>query len=151
MKCPICKTESMNEVTLDTELPACQCRNCLGHWLPSENYWNWLEHREQVAKQRRNQSVPINLNRGSSLLPVVDNNTANFCADCSRLMTKARVGRGLNFYLDRCSHCHGVWLDQNEWENLKQMNFHDQIHYMFSRSWQSRVRKEPQPLNRSSA
>lgn len=141
MKCPICHIHSLNEVDLEAGLSAYQCNHCFGHWLPSENYWEWLDSREQQQKQS-SRPAPIKLNVGQSLLPVVDNCTANFCADCSRLMTKTKVGRGLNFYIDRCGHCHGVWLDQNEWENLKQMDLHYQIHYMFSSAWQHRIRHE---------
>ena len=141
MKCPICNTDSLNEVNLSAGLLAHQCTHCFGHWIPSERYWDWLEGRNQDAQQSATQDCPP-INLSSGLLPVVDNTTANFCADCSRLMTKSKVGRGLSFYVDRCSHCHGVWLDQNEWENLVQMNLHHQIHYMFSRAWQFSVRQE---------
>ncbi len=140
MKCPTCHTHSLNEVSLDTGLLARQCSQCFGHWISSESYWEWLDHREHQRREAHGQPAPIVLS--DSLLPVADNATANFCADCDRLMTKAKVGRGLSFYLDRCSHCHGVWLDQNEWENLKQLELHHQIHYMFSSAWQFSVRKE---------
>ena len=156
MKCPICHIESLNEVNLSTGLRAHQCTSCFGHWIPSERYWEWLDYREQVndnhraapswneaEQEKAHPTRPvINLSTGNSLLPVVDNTTANFCADCSRLMTKTRVGRGLSFYIDRCSHCHGVWLDQNEWENLVEKDLHHQIHYMFSSAWQFSVRQE---------
>lgn len=141
MKCPICHSHSLQEVSLDTGLLAQQCTQCCGHWISSEQYWEWLDYREHEQHVNPRRTV-INLSTVNGRLPVVDNATANFCADCSRLMTKAKVGRGLNFYLDRCSHCHGVWLDQNEWENLKQMDLHHQIHYMFSSAWQFSVRKE---------
>lgn len=150
MKCPICHSHTLNEVSLNTGLFAHQCTHCFGHWISSANYWEWLDHREQqqrenALKGKKTEPRPaVVLSTGSILLPVADNNTANFCADCNRLMTKAKVGRGLSFYLDRCSHCHGVWLDQNEWENLKQMDLHHQIHYMFSSTWQFSVRKEKQ-------
>ncbi len=142
MKCPTCHSHSLAEVNLDTGLLARQCTQCFGHWISSENYWEWLDHREQEAKQHPHRRPAILLNTADSLLPVVDNATANFCADCERLMTKSKVGRGLSFYLDRCSHCHGVWLDQYEWENLKQLDLHHQIHYMFSSAWQFSVRQE---------
>jgi Zn-finger nucleic acid-binding protein len=141
MKCPICHSHSLSEVSLDTGLLAHQCTQCLGHWISSEDYWEWLDQRRPV----------MNLNTGGDLLPVVDNNTANFCADCARLMTKARVGRKLDFYIDRCSHCHGTWLDQNEWENLRQMDLHHQIHYIFSSAWQFSVRKEQRAYQKTPA
>jgi Zn-finger nucleic acid-binding protein len=146
MKCPTCHSHSLCEVSLDTGLLAGQCTQCFGHWISSENYWTWLDRREQQASQQASQPLKrrptILLNTADSLLPVVDNATANFCVDCARLMTKSKVGRGLSFYLDRCSHCHGVWLDQYEWENLKQLDLHHQIHYMFSSAWQFSVRQE---------
>lgn len=147
MKCPVCHVESLREVSLNTGLLARQCDQCLGHWISSENYWDWLDSRQQ--SQAQPQKPPININVGNGLLPVVDNRSANFCADCARLMTKSKVGRGLNFYLDRCGHCHGVWLDQNEWENLVQMNLHHQIHYMFSSAWQFSVRQERMTAQKS--
>ncbi|NJM98186.1 MAG: zf-TFIIB domain-containing protein [Phormidesmis sp. RL_2_1] len=145
MKCPICHDHSLEQVSLDTGLLAHQCHQCLGHWIPSQVYWKWLDQREQQQAHPQQSKIqptqpqqtqlqqrsPLQLSFGNHLLPVCDNTTANFCADCSRLMTKSKVGRGLSFYIDRCSHCHGVWLDQNEWENLKQQNLHDHIHYIF--------------------
>ena len=142
MKCPICHTETLHEVTLSPGLHAHQCSNCFGHWISSERYWEWLDYREQEKAQASNARPPIKLSPELSLLPVTENNKENFCADCSRHMRKTKVGRGLNFYLDRCSHCHGVWLDQHEWENLKLMDLHHQIHYMFSSAWQFSVRQE---------
>ncbi|MEO1393672.1 MAG: zf-TFIIB domain-containing protein [Cyanobacteria bacterium J06634_5] len=162
MKCPICHSHTLNEVSLSEGLTGHQCSQCFGHWISSEDYWDWLDQREHRQRERAregkreaqlssNNRPLINLSTGEALLPVADNNTANFCADCARLMTKAKVGRGLNFYLDRCSHCHGVWLDQNEWENLKQMNLHHQIHYMFSSAWQFSVRREKQVSHKTPA
>ena len=146
MKCPTCHSHSLTNVNLDTGLLARQCHQCFGYWISSENYWQWLDYREHKAKKQAEGQVgnrsAVSINKIGSLLPVADNTTANFCVDCDRLMTKAKVGRGLSFYLDRCSHCHGVWLDQYEWENLKEMELHHQIHYVFSSGWQFSIRKE---------
>lgn len=146
MKCPTCHSHSLTDVNLDTGLLAQQCRQCFGHWISAESYRAWLDSWEQDAKsqarERAGNRPSFSISKVSSLLPVIDNTTANFCADCDRLMTKAKVGHGLSFYLDRCSHCHGVWLDQHEWENLRRMELHHQIHYMFSSGWQFSMRKE---------
>lgn len=153
MKCPICRIDSLKEINLDTGLLARQCNHCFGHWISSEQYWEWLDSRPPVcssAHRADSAPGPINLSVGSRLLPIADNRTANFCADCARLMRKARVGKGLSFYVDRCSYCHGVWLDQNEWENLKTMELHDQIHYIFSDAWQFSIRQERPAQARSS-
>ena len=148
MKCPICRIDSLKEISLDTGLLARQCDQCFGHWISSEQYWEWLDSRVPTPSlnSQSAESGLVSLNTHRGLLPVADNETANFCADCARLMRKARVGKGFSFYIDRCSHCHGVWLDQNEWENLETVNLHDQIHYVFSDAWQFSVRHEkPEP------
>ncbi|MEM6449599.1 MAG: zf-TFIIB domain-containing protein [Cyanobacteria bacterium P01_D01_bin.105] len=145
MECPICHKHSLHEVRLDTGLLAHQCHQCFGYWISSEHYWEWLQYREQEQRLSPAPHPAVQrLATADSLPPVNDNSTANLCADCGRLMTKAKVGRGLNFYLDRCSHCHGVWLDQHEWDHLKQQDLHHKIHYMFSSAWQFSVRKETQ-------
>lgn len=152
MKCPICHIDSLKEISLSTGLLARQCNQCFGHWISSLQYWEWLDSRQpnRSADSTNARPVPLSFNVGSQLLPVADNGTANFCADCAHLMRKAKVGKGLNFYIDRCSHCHGVWLDQNEWENLETMDLHHQIHYIFSDAWQFRVRQERPASVRSS-
>ncbi|MBE9060837.1 zf-TFIIB domain-containing protein [cf. Phormidesmis sp. LEGE 11477] len=157
MNCPICRTDSLEEISLDVGLLARKCNQCSGHWLSSEHYWTWLDsqksdasgeshnsgsHHAEIHHAESYSAKPTLVTLNSGLLPVADNETANFCADCARLMRKARVGKGLSFYIDRCSYCHGVWLDQNEWENLKTMNMHHRIPYVFSDSWQYSIRHE---------
>ncbi len=52
------------------------------------------------------------------------------------------MGHGLNFSIDRCSACGGLWFDANEWELLRQRNLHDDVHYVFSAAWQLRAARE---------
>jgi Zn-finger nucleic acid-binding protein len=55
-------------------------------------------------------------------------------------MAKFKVGRSLDFSLDRCGQCGGIWFDKNEWEILEGMDLQGQIHLIFSDVWQHRVR-----------
>ena len=44
--------------------------------------------------------------------------------------------------MPECPRCSGIWLDQNEWELLKTKGLHDDIHYIFTEAWQSRIKRE---------
>ena len=54
-------------------------------------------------------------------------------------MSRFRIGKGLEFYLDRCGACGGMWFDQNELEILRSSNLHGEIHKIFARSWQREI------------
>ena len=57
-------------------------------------------------------------------------------------MTRAKVGRGAAFEIDRCGGCGGTWLDAREWEALRRLGLHDDIHFIFSAAWQADVARE---------
>jgi len=57
-------------------------------------------------------------------------------------MVKYLAGHGLNFTLDHCEGCKGIWLDRNEWKTLKKRNLHDDLNAMLTSFWQAAARKE---------
>jgi Zn-finger nucleic acid-binding protein len=67
---------------------------------------------------------------------------ARLCPECGRLLRRAKVGRGIDFHLDRCGHCGGVWFDPNEWETLRRHGLHDDVHFVFSAAWQAEVARQ---------
>jgi Zn-finger nucleic acid-binding protein len=73
--------------------------------------------------------------------------TAKLCPECGRILIKYGVGHGMNFTLDQCGHCLGIWFDKNEWVSLKQRNLHDEVHKVFTASWQTQARKEERKRN----
>ena len=64
---------------------------------------------------------------------------AKLCPECGRFLTRAKVGHGVGFHLDRCGACGGTWFDANEWEVLRARNLHDDVHFIFSAAWQAHV------------
>ena len=134
MKCPICKTKILIKKELDLGLLSFNCENCDGTWIRSSQYWNW---RNQQGQNLSEISVEESIN-----LKVDDSRGVKFCPDCSKFMFGFKVGHGTHFSLDRCNTCGGMWLDKNEWEALKSRNLHDEIHFIFSAPWQSKVKKE---------
>ena len=134
MKCPVCKTVELSLSTLESNLTSRHCDHCGGNWIPSFEYWKWREaHKENLPEQ---DAAPHAPNPSTGVL------IAKLCPECSRILIKFRVGRGVNFSLDQCGNCGGIWFDKDEWEALKARNLHDDVHTIFTAPWQSQVRSE---------
>lgn len=134
MHCPCCQTSTLKRIRLDEYLAAHACETCEGQWISSYDYWHWLEWQPNSRKIKQCDSVDLKES-------ISDNRRASFCPECNHLMRRAKVGHGLEFYLDRCSHCGGHWFDKGEWETLQAHNIHDKVHLVFSESWQSQLRQ----------
>lgn len=139
MKCPVCKTESFIEKTLDSGLLSLHCENCNGYWIKSFQYWVW---REQHGKDLP-ETPPVS----DLSLKIQDSKGAKFCPECNKLIFRYQVGHGTEINLDRCNTCGGTWFDKGEWDILKSRNLHDDIHFIFSAPWQLKVRQEESEKN----
>lgn len=133
MKCPACKTAELSPINLEAKLPALGCSACGGTWLSSSRYYDWLQVHEPAQPEKPYEGPPLTISK---------NQDAKLCPECGRILVRYAVGHGTDFTLDHCGSCNGVWLDRNEWAALKGRNLHDEIHLIFSRDWQTQVRKE---------
>ena len=133
MKCPVCKTAELSPVNLDAHLPAGACPKCGGKWLSSVRYYEWLQHRGPPRGEKPYDGPP---------LEITDAQEAKLCPECGRILVRYSVGHGTDCTLDHCGTCNGVWFDTNEWEALKARNLHDAVHLIFTKPWQSEVRKQ---------
>ena len=134
MKCPICKTEELTLTSLDDALTARHCDVCGGNWIPSFEYWKWRDaHKENLPSKDPEPNAP---NPSTGVL------AAKLCPECNRILVKYKVGHGVAFSLDLCGNCGGIWFDKDEWEALRSRNLHDDVHMIFTATWQSRVRSE---------
>jgi Zn-finger nucleic acid-binding protein len=131
MNCPVCKSVILAPAEVDTALASRQCGKCDGHWVASAAYFAWLEQRGTDLPEKP---------AGSDVdLTISEVARAKLCPECGRFLTRAKVGHGVNFHLDRCGACGGVWFDANEWEVLRRRNLHDDVHFVFSSAWQADV------------
>lgn len=135
MNCPICKSAPLAARVLDDGPPAAACGNCGGIWIESAEYWKWIESRPS-ARNEPGADQPMNL---STQRIVKDSGPGKFCPACGRFLARAKPGGGLDFFLNRCGGCGGIWLDANEWENLRDAGLSDAIHFIFSDHWQSEL------------
>lgn len=133
MQCPVCKTNRCTVGELDNHLRATTCETCGGHWISHKEYTKWLAQCEQVRAADSFSDVEFDAK---------DVHDAKLCPECGKILLKYKVGHGLDFFVDHCSGCGGIWLDGNEWDVLQGHNLHDQILNIFSTSWQSQVRGE---------
>ncbi|MCL4211593.1 MAG: zf-TFIIB domain-containing protein, partial [Phycisphaerales bacterium] len=78
----------------------------------------------------------------SSGVTVAGSRKAKLCPECGHLMIRYRVAHDIDFQVDRCNHCNGVWLDRDEWEVLRRQGLHRDLHRVFSEPWQLRLRQE---------
>ncbi len=134
--CPIC-TQPLQLTFLQDELPVHACAQGHGLWLTPNEYLLWL--RTQLQYQ---QIMPTSLEiEAPASVPVTESEKAKICPDCGRLLRRYKVWPDIQFFLDRCNTCNGVWFDQNEWDILKEHKVHDEINLIFTQPWQEKIRE----------
>ncbi|MEM8639130.1 MAG: zf-TFIIB domain-containing protein [Cyanobacteria bacterium P01_G01_bin.54] len=133
MKCPACKGSTLQTTSLESDLKAAHCPACAGKWIAADDYWHWLTQQGETLPEKEPEGIPVE--------PAA-HQQAKLCPNCQRIMLRYKVGHGLNFRLDQCGSCNGIWFDAKEWEALKQRNLHDEVHLIFSAPWQSQIRKD---------
>ncbi|WP_053227981.1 zf-TFIIB domain-containing protein [Spirochaeta cellobiosiphila] len=137
MKCPNCSSFESKHIELDNSLEAYCCSECKGVWIPSRNYIKFVS-------QNNFSYEGLDENIFSLIFSDKDSQNAKVCPDCGKAVVSSKAGFGASFYVDRCDNCFGIWLDENEWEKLKEKGLHTAIYYMFSSSWKHKVRKQTQ-------
>ena len=99
-------------------------------------YWKWLE--------RHGANLPEKPPADDEPTAADDSGPGKICPECGHFLTRCRVGHGVDFHVDRCATCGGLWFDRNEWEILKARNLHDDVHFIFSAAWQHRLAEDEQ-------
>lgn len=131
MKSPVKSHQPLEQVSLEEGLLAYRCPETGGHWIPLENYWKWQHSKPSV--ETTEPSPPQTPPSGEF------DNCVKLCPVTGTIMTRYRVGLGLDFRIDR-SITGGVWLDGGEWEALQAGNLHHELHLVFTAPWQKAVR-----------
>jgi Zn-finger nucleic acid-binding protein len=118
---------------LETDLPAYGCGQCNGIWLSTNEYLAWLRTQANVSSEELPVDTP---------LPISDTKLAILCPDCGHILRRYKISPDLEFHLNRCGHCNGVWFDRDEWQTLKLHNLHHQVNMFFTDPWQQKLREE---------
>lgn len=133
MRCPSCNAKRMSTVELPEGPRAFVCGKCNGHWIPTSSYQMWLDEKGTIEPEKSYTEVEPELH---------DSQGAKICPECGKFLLRYKVGHGLPFLIESCSGCGGVWLDEHEWDVLKNRNLHDEIHRVFSTAWQKQIREQ---------
>jgi Zn-finger nucleic acid-binding protein len=134
MQCPLCENVVLCDEKLVDNLAAKVCKQCQGRWVQSFQYWKWLDLHGDTLTEK-----PIECGAD---LEVNDSKAGKLCPECGRFLRHSKVGHGVDFCLDRCNNCGGIWFDKNEWEILVSRNLHDEVHFIFSAAWQKRIQED---------
>jgi Zn-finger nucleic acid-binding protein len=132
-KCPVCLTPELLRTELEPNLSSFSCYECDGHWIRGKEYWDWVETHGTNLAERLHENETLSLAEPGKPID---------CPECRYRMTKYLVGRGLDFSVDHCAGCKGIWLDHNEWEALRKRNLHDDLHSMFTSFWQAEAHRQ---------
>ncbi len=131
MHCCACPSAPLlTALELAPGLPARHCIRCDGHWVRLDDHRAW---REQGARTGEEPEVVEHWLADQS-------EGARHCPACNRIMERVRSGRTPDIRIDRCLHCHAVWLDGGEWAALQfQGAVLDEV---VSDIWQRQLREE---------
>lgn len=132
MKSPTSSKTILVKTELEPHLIAFHCPESGGYYLPAESYWRWLGKNPTRLPQ-----LP---HSGENLPEEEEITSSRLCPESGMLMTRYKVGHGFSFSIDR-SPSGGIWLDKGEWEALREHNFHDELHLIFTLPWQNKVRR----------
>ncbi len=137
LKCPACKTSTLQDLELDPGLWASTCSSCSGHWLPGRAYWSWLDNHNPATPSPTATPAPTEIH---------DTPKARLCPECGKILRRFPVGQNHSSIIDHCAGCEGFWLDANEWQSLRAAGLHTQLHLIVSPKWQAQIAEENRQL-----
>lgn len=155
--CPSCKSARLHAEELEPGLKARLCPHCRGHWIPFADYLPWIEAGAKIAEPAANADEPTELFGDLPNTPVVtiSNGAAatsaptvaapakvKLCPECGRFLRRYHLGMGIEFEVERCGGCAGVWCDRGKWPRLRAAGAHSRLHLLFSDSWQAKLKEE---------
>lgn len=165
--CPSCKSGRLHPVDLEPGLKARQCPHCRGHWVPFAEYLPWVEAGARTAETADGPgetpddgaalfgalpgeaSAPAHpVNGTTATSPVIPSSAAGakarvkLCPECGRFLRRYHLGMGIEFEIDRCGGCAGMWCDAGKWPRLRAAGVHGRLHLLVSDAWQAKLKEE---------
>jgi Zn-finger nucleic acid-binding protein len=138
VQCPKCRKVTLLDGYLEHQFAVKYCQECKGTWIPAKEYEAWQ------ARQPSNQGMPdlppeaLNVNFVKSPFDT----KAALCPECQRYLSRAKVNLKTPFYVERCSHCRGIWCDYGEWDILESLGLHTIVEQLFTNEWQTKAREQ---------
>jgi Zn-finger nucleic acid-binding protein len=133
MKCPVCKADVLEPILLQDDLPARTCPQCSGIWLRFNDYLAW-QHGRGADLEEMPSDKPFD--------PKWETRELKLCPDCGHILARYKTFPDVNYYLDRCRNCNGIWFDKNEWDALAERNLHVRLNEFFTHPWQEKLHQQ---------
>jgi Zn-finger nucleic acid-binding protein len=162
--CPLCNHE-LKVLKLLNELVSNVCLSCKSKWIKQKDYYIWKDNlnlvefknieenldssefnsieesvfdAEHVWKNSNENIIYYEINGKEKY----DLNKAKICPECEHILIKYKVSKNLNFYIECCGTCGGVWLDTNKWDIIYENDLYLKIYDIFTHFWQKKIRDE---------
>lgn len=135
MRCPIHPNTALEHHVIEPGITVKKCPKCGGIWMPMAAYWSWRKTLEAPLPN-------LDAEQGGNDVELIDSEAGKRCPFDGAFLIRHKVGHGIDFHIDRCGRCGGVWLDAGEWEELQRRQMHDDLHLIFTSSWQAEVRRQ---------
>ena len=126
MRCPKC-----DDARLQRTNAAFTCPSCHGVWLRKDDDVAPPIANDTEAGETSNEAKSATSNADSRTGP---------CPEGHGIMLRARAGEPLDFSIERCPHCRGIWLDEGEWERIVRHEL--DLHSLFDPKMRAKRRAE---------
>ena len=132
MKCTSCKKGTLVPSFIEGQFRAHTCDNCHGNWILIEDYVAWKERNPnyQFAND-------IQFNTDGT-----DSNKALLCPITGTIMRKFRISSSTDHRVDYSNAVGGIWLDQGDWELLKEKGLAGTLNAVVTQHWQQQIREQ---------
>jgi Zn-finger nucleic acid-binding protein len=117
MKCPNCQThlQTINYEGISIET----CSKCNGEWLDNAELGKIVRLREVKFDSDERRAIAESTTITGIVLEDVDRDLA--CPKCGGTTDAVNYGGDSGIIIDRCTTCHGIWLDASELEKIQML------------------------------
>lgn len=133
----------MEPIDLEPGLHAFRCPVSNGVWIPADSYWRWQESLEKLPHPK---SPPPQVEHRDENDDSEEAKTrarrALLCPESGALLVRYRAGSGLNIHIEHSPITGSIWLDEGEWDILKQAGLHRELHVIFSSAYQHKISRQ---------
>lgn len=117
MKCPQCggmlRTIEYEGIQIET------CGNCKGEWLDDAELKHVVQAREVRFDEQERRAIASAT--GITGVKVADVDRDLVCPKCGGQTDAINYGGDTGIIIDRCTMCHGIWLDGGELEQIQKL------------------------------
>ena len=117
MQCPSCQ-ETLRTMTYEG-IKVETCDACGGEWLDAEELGHIVKTREVRFSAQERQAIAQATSIKGVRLSDVDRDLS--CPKCGGTTDALNYGGDTGIILDRCTSCHGLWLDNEELEKIQKL------------------------------